>query len=211
MSTFLEMQTDIADEIARSDLSSGGQIARKIKEAIRLRETERYWFNETDAYTFATVNGTDDYTLAADAGLSLSEFITIDAMEVQIGSEWRHMRRVDQAEMRDLKSSTSSGQPSDWCVFGSEVEIYPTPNDAFTIRVTGHFRLTELSADGDTNAWTTTAENMIRNDAKALVLADYVRNFDMAQASRQIADMYRDVLDKEHSRRTATGRIKPWC
>lgn len=207
MATFAEIRTTIGSETLKTSLVS--EIGEAVKSAIRLRQNERFWFNETRSYTFATVADDDTYTLAASG--SVSEFLTIDRIEAQIGSVWHELERVDQEEMTSLKHTARTGQPLCWCYFGDEVQIYPTPSDVYTLRVTGHFKFAELSAGTDTNAWLTHGYDMIKEAAKAIFYANIVRNEGMAATSRGLSDSFLQQLRAESSRRRGTGKIKPWC
>lgn len=209
MSSYQDMQTEIAEETDRSHLSS--QIARAILSAVRLRSDERFWFNETRDYSFSTIATTDTYTLAPDVSLKLQEFITIDYLEVLIGGQYRPMNRVSPAEMAASKQTPTSGQPLDWALFGDEIQIYPTPNDAYTVRVAGHFKFIELDAGADENAWTSSAYDMIKNDAKAVFYTTFIREHDQAASCREVAEVFRAALQRETSRKQASGTLRPWC
>lgn len=209
MATLSDLKSRIADDLSDSSLSE--QVENEIKDAIDHYAVERFWFNETRAYTFDTAASDDTYTLAADEALGVSEFITIDYLEAQIGGIWRRMRRVGPDEMASLKENASAGQPLEWCMFGSEIQIDPTPSAVYTIRVTGHFRFPELEADGDSNAWTNEAKTLIRQAALKRVLMRVRQNFDRAQIVDADEMRELDRLRREHSRRTARGVIQPWC
>jgi len=62
------------------------------------------------------------------------------------------------------------------------VRLYPVPNGAFPLILSYVRSLTTLSADGDTNAWMTHGEELIRLRAKADLYINYLENPGMAQA-----------------------------
>jgi hypothetical protein len=197
------MQTQISDEMDASNLLSGGQIAKAVKSAIRVREVERFHFNESRDFTFVTVADDDTYTPS-------TEFIAIDLVEVLIGTRYEELERYSPMAMACSSATGQTGRPWGWAWYGDELQLYPTPNDVYTIRIHGHFKVAELSADSDTNIWTTDGEDMIREDAKAILYASVRRNVEDASISVGMAKGYADALRAKTSKLKATGRIKAW-
>lgn len=206
MSTFSELAAQIADDLDRSSLSS--QIRRAIKSAIKLHAGERFWFNETRDYTFSTAVGTDEYEFVEDSGIA--DFEKVDYLKIYIGSRWEPMGRMDPVEMEALHDQTQDGQPFAWSCYNKKFRLYPVPDQIYSVRVAGHYKLTELSADSDENAWTTEAEDMIEERAKAIVFAKTIRDMDQAAAHNSVADMFLEMLRTKTTRRTGTGTMKAW-
>lgn len=207
MATFSALKSEIEFDLADSALSS--QVEQAVLDAIEHHGAERFWFNETRSYTFTTTNADDTYTLSASS--PVHEFVTIDKVEASIGGIYRDLERVTAEDMQVLKQGSTTGQPWAWSYFGDEIQLHPTPNAAYTVRVHGHYRLTPLSADSDSNAWTSAARNLIRATAKKFIFARLRRNTGMAQLSQQDEMLELQRLREETSRRTAAGRIQPWC
>lgn len=208
MATFLEMKTEIGAETDRSDLRDT-TIHSAVLAVIEKYEAERFWFNETREYEFTTTIDEDTYTLAPDPDLSVWEFITIDYIEVQIGNQWRRLCRVRPESMAYEKENTHPGQPLDWAQVGDKIQLYPTPNAEYTMRVAGHHSLTPLTLGEGENAWTNTAYHMIKNDAKAYFYTT-IREFQFAAPFAEAAGVFYRRLQKETSRRLSTGSLKSW-
>lgn len=209
MSTFGEMQTEISEDLDRPNWLATGRISREIKRAIDFHAAERFWFNDARTYTFTTTLDDDTYSVVASA--PIEDFITIQMVEIQIGGQYRYLHRMDADDMAFSKQTTaSSGQPHSWSYYGNEIQLYPTPNDAYTLRIHGHVKLTPLENDTDENAWTTSAEQLIIAAAKKRLMARIAK--DPQQAQMAEADEMRELqrLREETSRRTATGCIRSW-
>jgi hypothetical protein len=170
------LQSRIADEIARSDLTS--QIQGAIKDAIRHYERTRFYFNET-TNNFNTVAGQEYYGAAALA--DIPNMIAIDSMKIAVNGGDYTLRRYDFDHIEEISDPvTSSGDPDAYCYFNKQIRLYPIPNSAATITVAYHKRFSELSASGDTNPWVDDAEELIRTRAKRNLYLHVIR--DKAQA-----------------------------
>jgi hypothetical protein len=207
MATYGSLKSEIADDLVDSNLTT--QIAQAILDAVAFHEGERFWFNVTRSYTHVTVADDDTYTLAASG--EVYEFLTIDAIEVLVGTQYRPLERLSPDEMRENKESAHTGQPLCWAYLNDEIQYYPTPNDAYTMRVHGHYRLTPLELDADENEWTNAARNLIRTTAKAYLFTHTLKSQEQAAAANNVMLLELDRLRIKTSQRTATGRIRPWC
>lgn len=80
------------------------------------------------------------------------------------------------------------GLPVDYSYFAGQLRIYPIPDGAYPITVSGIQRLTALVANSDSNAWTLDAEALIRAEAKADIFENVIQ--EPALADRQRALIY---------------------
>lgn len=207
MATFADLKTQVASDLKRSDLNSS--ISAEILNSVARHSNERFWFNETRAYTFSLTNAVDEYTLASSA--PVLEFVKIDWVRVQIGSQWVRLRRIDADRMEELQATTASGQPTyAWSYYGNKLRFYPVPNATFTAKVAGHYRLIELSADTDSNSWTNEGKSLIRYTALTRLFAFPIRNADAAMGAAQMAQAELDDLRQETSRRKRKGYMEPY-
>lgn len=207
MATFLELKTDIATETDREALRDT-TIANAVKAAIVKYEVERFWFNETNAYTLTLTPGQSSYVLSAGTMPELKEFITIDFIEASIGGRKRRLDRITRSQMAYETEVAHSGQPLDWSQTNDTIRIYPTPNIAYVITVTGHYRFQEL-VDGSSNVWTTHAYDLIKNEAK-FQLYMTIREFDVASMFQGMAAQAYRTLQLQTSRRLSNDTVKGW-
>jgi hypothetical protein len=207
MSDFGTMKTRIANEMERSDLLSGGFISNAIQDAIKLHEQRRFWFNESRDLTFNTVAAQRIYT-ASDAAW-IASILTIDELFVTVGGQNRCLRRREAAEIELMADNAALvGEPYSWAYWDNSIQLYPIPQQAYTVRAYGHIRLAALSEDSDTNAWMTDGERLIRQSAKALICSDVTFDGEGANRYGGLAEIALGALEEETGRRQSTGCVK---
>lgn len=176
MTTLGAMIDRIDDELDRG----GGidtQIQAEILSAIKHYENQRYWFNEGQS-TASTVAGTPNIAVPTD----LLEPIRMDLTSGSIKSE---LRRLNYNQYRDMDGNDAggvTGEPCEYAFFADQFWLVPTPDAVYTLEFSYTRTLTALSAAGDTNAWMTDGEELIRSRAAAAVNIRYLRD-PMAQKS----------------------------
>lgn len=205
MSTFGTMQDRIADEIARTDLTT--QIKRAIQTVIRHYERERFFFNENQA-TFTT-SISQEYYQESDFA-SAPSIVEIDSMRVtKNGSTYTLLRR-DFAYIDSIQSNSAyTGTPTDYAYYNKKIRLYPIP-DAANVMVVSHVtKPATLSATTDTNAWMTEGEEMVRLKAKADIYLNVIRDPQEAVVMEQAARMAKETVWEETVRRISSGRLRP--
>lgn len=205
MGTYLDLQNAIATDLTRSDLTN--QIKSAILDAVRHYETDRFYFNITRSMTFPTVVGQMAYT-AVDLA-QIPYIIGLDTLFLSDGGRPYELEKYEADEFEWLQStSTGNGRPSAYTYIDSQILLWPTPVAVYTMRPHMHYRLTELSADADTNAWTNDAEQLIRCHAKLLLYANLLEDTDGMQRMSAQIQSHKDPLDYKTAARMATGRIR---
>lgn len=207
MGTFLDLRNSIATDLTRSDLDA--QTKSAIQDAIKAYETERFWFNQTRKLTFSTVAGQFNYGAAALAQIpNVIEYDEVFLYDPGAPTTKAALVKQEVDNFEWLIGSTAAGRPTDYCYSEGELLLWPTPNAIFTVRPIMHYRLSALVGDGDSNAWTNEAENLIRAHAKMILCANVVE--DDAGASRMQAQIpfLKSRLDEETTSRMATGTIR---
>lgn len=203
--TYGDLKTKIADDLARSDLTSS--IATAILDAIAQHQRERFYFNEVKDETFSTVAAQKWYTSAANA--YIPNLLDIDSMKCTVSGNTYMLTRRPHSMLEDWDVSSFGGDPTDFAYYGQQLRLYPTPNAVRTITFSAHVRLTALSADADSNAWTKRedAEALIRHTALADLYANKIRNMDKATVAEGQAARCLSYLRSETTRRTVTGFV----
>lgn len=173
--TLADMKTRIADEILRSDLTN--QIALAISDAIKFYQKKRFYFNESDQLTFATVPGQFLYTATAQP--QIPTMYQMDGLFITIGSYEYRVKRIGQTQWRLMTAPSTTGQPYRYSYFNQSLWLYPTPNIAYQMRMAGRYKLAEPANDGEAgNKWMIDAEPLIRARAKMLIWRDVDPNPD---------------------------------
>lgn len=196
------MQTRIADELARSDLTS--QIKLAILTAIKYYEREPFYFNQTSV-TVPSVANTQNYALPSDFSLMKRMTLTVSTTSVFSVDPfpWEWIRQM-------TTMTTLIGQPTKYGIFGQQFYVYPIP-DLSTYTFTEYYwqKFPALSASGDTNAWMVDGEELIRCRAKWDLLTNVIRDPEEAQVQYSVCKDALDNLSASSSRRISAGRILP--
>ena len=204
MSTYLDLQNNIATDLTRTDLTA--QIKSAILDAVKFYATDRFWFNVTRSMTFPTVAGRAAYGVADLA--QIPNIISLDRLFVIDGGSAYPLDRNEADEFEPLISQPGAGKPSDYTRIDDQIILWPTPAAVYTMRPLMHYRLAPLSNDADSNAWTNDAEQLIRAHAKMVLYMNVIE--DEAGAARMQGEIpaYKQKLDYETSARMSTGKIK---
>lgn len=209
MSTLTALKAEIANDLARSDLTS--EIATAITAAIGFYKTTRMWFNETRSSTFLTVDGQSAYTSSDDADIPL--WFAIDNVYlVDSSSNVRQLRWIDPDEMEMLitGASPSEGEPTRWTYFEKSFRLYPVPGAVYTIRPKGAIEKAAPASDGEaSNVWMTDGYQLIKFRAKSQLYRNVIRQTDKADEmeAEELKELAR--LRSTSGKRNASGRIIP--
>jgi hypothetical protein len=208
MTTLAIMKARIADELARDDLTS--QIAYAITDAITAYEDERFHFNETRAITFPTELGQEFYDENDAAAIATIQ--KVDYVKVYIGDQAFDVRYEDPGEMESLSvSGTMRGIPWSYTWYGNQVRLYPTPDQAYTIRIGASVKVAPPVADDTAgNAWMTHAERLIRSRAKLELALHVLKDDALAATMAQGVTEAWDQLKARTNQLTGApkGRVK---
>lgn len=210
MTTKAVMKTRIADELTRADLSQ--QIGYAIDDAIAAYQTERFYFNESRAITFSTVASQEFYTSADNA--AIPDIMAIDSIGLVLGSTFDLLRRATNIELEELSDNgAASGQPFAYSFYEQQLRLYPVPSGVWTVRVSGHIKLSAPTSDDETgNAWMTDAERLIRSRAKFELCAnDGTGDAQLMALMPRMKEMTADAftqLKGRSARQSGTGIIR---
>lgn len=197
MSTYVELKQQIADELDDDDLLTGGQIAKAIQTAIKFYERKRLYFNYSVSMTFNTVAGQEYYAAAALA--AIPDLISIDRMKVTLSGYKYDVTLVPAGQIDAAQNGAVVGTPpTNYAYVAQQIRLYGIPSDVYVVTLSGvTYRLAALSADGDENAWTTDAEELIRQAAKRILMSDVTKELPPGSAATPAEMMAFDALRKE--------------
>lgn len=203
MATLGVMKTRIADELARTDLTS--QIALAIASAVAFYETRRFWFLETEA-TFNTVSGTDAYTSAT--ATFLTTLIDDDSMTATVSGDKNPMIKLPFSVMQERRlNDDPAGAPTHFSFYRQRLYLYPVPDAVYAVIVFYVGAIGVPGADGSSNAWTTEAEELIRLHAKVDLMENVIRDYPEADRMRLREADVLSRLTALSNRRTASGFV----
>lgn len=206
MASYLDMINRIGDESLRSDMAN--QIKLCIQDAIGHYEVERFWFNQFRDRTFATAAGQEFYGEADQ--VDIPQVLEFDGATLTVGSTRWPLVKTGYVEIEDWNADASArGQPTHYAYWGRQIRLYPVPDNAYQIRLSGLFKLPALVADTDSNAWTEDAEELIRHRAKAILYSQYLRDDANAGRATALEMAAFERISSTAARRLATGGIRP--
>lgn len=209
MSTLGEMVTSIVAETRRFDADWPTQVRAEISKAIRFYQRERFWFNETRLITFDTVADQEFYTEADHA--DIPNLLAIEYITCTRGTE---IFDICMTTARDLDtfsiSASTPNVPLNWVYFEQRLRFYPTPNDAYAIRINALIRKPAPADDDEAdNVWMTDCEELIRSRAKRNLYLHHMGDSAEAQAMKAAEDEALGSLRAETSRRTNVHSFTP--
>lgn len=221
MTTYVIMQTRIADDLVRDDLSA--QIQKSINDAITVWEGIRFDFNERK-FLLNTVDGEEyydimgannDLVLFDGTALATGETILeIDSIKITVNNSWYPLtpRTMQWFDRYAQLPTQYTGQPDSYTIFNNQIRFFPVPDAVYPINIDGLARLgpAPLSADGDTNAWMIAGEMLIRQQAKYIIYRDVIRDAEgKANAGEGIQEA-QFQLERKGSAKLMTGYQRPW-
>lgn len=202
--TLLDLKTRIAADLTRDDLTS--QIANVVSDSMKFYARERFWFNQTRTQTFNTVIGQTAYTVN-DLAI-IPNIIRIDALYLPQNQSIYPLDRFEPDDFEVISGGmTGGGKPTGYTYSDQSILLWPNPTAVYTMRLHCFYKLPD-AADGDTNAWTDDAEELVRSHAKMLLYMDVLEDDANAQRMATKIPVLLDGLRSETSARMATGVIR---
>lgn len=213
--TFGDMKARIASDLERAltDVTFDArtwdtEFGAAIMDAIRLYQSKHWWFLQEPVSTDRTVTtvASDSYAAEPDG------LVQVNTMKITASGQKLDMREIGHQQMEEWhEGSVSAGEPYAYTRWGGRFRLYPTPNDAYTLTVTGLFEQAALTGDDVANAWMNEGELVIRSMAKLILLRDYIRSYEDVPAAEQAVVIAERALDREHMRRSGPRRIRRAC
>lgn len=211
-----DLSAVIADDLARTDLSDA--IDKAIGDAIQFYQSERFWFSESRTVEFTTV--ASEMIYSSDDEDELPTFICIDhAWVIRTGGEILELKRIGIGEWEQLADgSASTGEPYLFAYFNEKIYLYPDPDDAYTIRLTGHQGIIEgadasasfgigASTSNDPNPYIRNAFELLRAHAKQNIYLHKIQDLQMAAAMEPAVQRALSGLRRETQSRAGKGCI----
>ena len=196
MATYATMQADIADELLNQSALTSAQIKKAIERAIASYERRPWWFN-TLSGTFLTVAGQEYYTTPAAS--FIPNMIEIQSAMITVSGS---KQRLDPALFSDIEEAqTSNGVPTRYAMLTGQIRLFPVPNSVYTVTLGYVGRLAALVNAADENAWTTFAEELIRQAAKRRLAMDITDDDGLALRCKALeTEAYTDLMHENRRR-----------
>jgi len=201
---FSDMQAAIAAELARTDLTT--EIQREINNAIAFYGNKAFWFNEATMATITTVQGQRYYPLPVNFASVLDVLATLGNYTYRL--EPRTEQYLDQV---DWGNDFWSGYPTDYSLWNGQIRLFPPPQGGLPVQVKGTAILSPqpLVEGTDSNAWLTSAEELIRTRAVRQLYGRHIRDPEQYALYTQLEKEALSNLHEKNVGQTGTGRIRP--
>ena len=140
ITTYSELQTAIADFLNRSDLTSTVPTFIALAEAQFQRDV-RHW--RQDKRSTTTCDGR--YTELPD------DFVSPHRLYLTGANDALEKMSANEMQDRRYNSEDAAGEPRFYTFAGGEIEVYPTPDDSYTLEMTYRGSIPALSDAATTN------------------------------------------------------------
>lgn len=208
MTTRSDIEAQIADDLARSDLTT--QIRNGVDAAIRAYRFERLGFNEAYRVT-ATASISANYL--ALSSLSV-RFRKVDRIRLLRDSgDYLDLYRRDYDWIMSRQDDRVLSMPIEYAVYNNTIHFDTIADDTYTLAIDGVKELgtgtTASFSAGDASAWFNEARELVRHRAKREVYAHVLKDMELASAAAAAEKDAFNVLKSELDQVASTGFIRP--
>ena len=209
MTTRSDIEEQIADDLARSDLSN--QIGNAVDAAIRAYRFERFGFNEAYRVT-ATASVSADYF--ALSSLTNTRFRKIDRIRLlRDAGNYIDLYRRDYDWIASRQDAGTVSMPSEYAVYNDKILFDCKADQTYTLAIDGLKELGSAASAsysaGDTSAWFNDARELIRHRAKREVYTHVLKDMELASAAAAAEKDAYNLLKSEMDQVVTTGFIRP--
>lgn len=222
MTTLGNAAAVVLDMLSRTEADAGAQVRREIANAIRRYNRVKTHLTETRDAELTTVIGQTWYPTISlanstgeggrtDASVSVADVLDVQYMRREIsGSGYREMvKRLHYTDFeRNLEGPDAGGDPLYFTVHAGGIGLWPVPSAVQTLGLSIHVKPTVPSADGDTSAWLTVANELIECAAAKALASKYLQDYEKAAIFSTEEARHWNDFHAEFVRKGATGRLR---
>lgn len=195
MADLAALKLEIATELAKDNLESGGDLEatllKHIQDACEYFSDTKFWFNSiiTTATTSAGVS-----TVAIPSTVRVIERLTIPAYGTELCETV--LSRID--------DGTEQGMPCTYAYYNDTMKISPIPDATYTLNIYGIAAVAAPTTGTDSSIWTNQASRLIRARTKQTLARGVFR--DPEGATLFAAEVGEELtrLKRETARRLVT-------
>lgn len=208
MTTRSDIQAQIADDLARSDLT--GQIEAAVNTAIRSYRFERLGFNEAYKVT-ATLSASAD--VLAFASISV-RFRKIDRIRiVRAGGDYLDLYHRDYDWIMSRQDVRVTCQPVEYAVYNNAIHFDSMADQNYTLLFDGIKELGSAASASysaaDASAWFNDGRELIRHRARRELYANVLKDMELAAAAGAAEKEALRTIKAELGEQISTGFIRP--
>lgn len=208
MATRSDIEAQIADDLARSDLTT--QISNAVNAAIRAYRFERLGFNEAYRVT-ASLSVSTAFIALTDIS---PRFRKIDRIRLLRNSnDYIDLYHRDYDWLMSRQDAYALSMPMEFAVYNNSIHFDSFSDTTYTLAIDGIKELGSAASASysaaDASAWFNDARELIRHRAKREVYAHVLKDMELAAASAAAEKEAYDMLKSELGEVATTGSIRP--
>jgi hypothetical protein len=208
VTTRSQVEAQIADDLARSDLTS--QISDAVNTAIRSYRFERLGFNEAYKVT-ATLSTSADVMTLASLSVRLRR---VDRLRLlRDAGDYLDLYRRDYDWIMSRQDVRVVCQPAEFAIYNNAIHFDSMADQNYTIVLDGIKELGSAASASysaaDASAWFNDARELIRHRAKREVYAHVLKDMELASAAGAAEKDALRILKAEAGEERTTGAIRP--
>ena len=206
MATLSDIQTWVSKRLLDPNNTSvsSEDVVEMINQAIAFWKKRRFWFNEmTTTVTLTQSNNfiplpADYYIPSLDDGAFVIEYSGIRYP----------LAKLSELTYNNYYLSNGIGQPDFYSKQASDgYVVYPIPDQNYTLRCFYLREYDDLSADDDSNDWTTVAQDLIKYQALSYGMNDFRQDVTMADRYEARANQEYQNLLLRTRKENSTGSL----
>ncbi len=129
-------------------------------------------------------------------------------LSITVGGSSYQLDGQDWTTIEDWQGLAASGQPTDYALSGSQIRLYPTPDQVFALAVIGVADLPALSTDASSNAWTNEASDLIAARTRMTLFRDVLRDPEGVGLAKDAIREAEDALDRKTTMKIGQGAVR---
>jgi hypothetical protein len=216
MTTFLDVRDRVADQLARSDLST--QIDREIQLAIIRYNKRVSWLHEVRSFTltsgvgqawYSSVDlstGTGPQDVTGRTAVDVSDIQTIHYVRDADFDDLRHMAYMDFEKLFDTVSGGSSA--TYYTLYAGQIGLWPEPSAVETFQISALVKPVVPASAADESVWFDQAQELIENAAASAICRKFIQDGERAAAFKAFEDLAWEDLVAEGNKKMSTGRLR---
>lgn len=205
MPTFAELKSKASRRLldASNTAVTDAEVGTALNDAISYWKWKPFWFNQKEASFSLVANNAEVTNFPTDflAPVKPGAFI------IRYGQVNWDVALVNSQQYDDEFTENGTGLPYIITPRNDSWFVYFIPDQAYTMKVRYFQDYTDLSADSDTNDFTTYADQLILYDALSRLQAELRQGPEMeTYYTARTQDEYKHLLSQTHNR-FSTGRL----
>ena len=216
MTTFLDVRTRIADQLARSDLNT--QIDREIQLAMARYNRRVSWLHEVREVSLTSVaaqawyssvdvsTGTGPQDTTGRTAVDVADIQKIDYMR---DPNYDDLRQVHYSDFEGFFDTTgAAGRPTYFTLYAGQIGIWPVPDGVTIYTLSAVVKPIIPSLAADESIWFDQAQELIENAAAAAICRKFIQDGERAQAFQVYETEAWNDLVREGNQKMATGKLR---